>query len=219
MEAWTVWVVAVLAILLVWVAFLAGRRQGRALLEDRVLRRALSTKVRDVMTRPVVFVRQGTPAEEAARIMYERNVGCLPVLDAQGRWRVSQPSLTSRDPGTSPFAVLRGPRLKGEDRRCGGSLRRDPFPTHRGGHDAAGHCRPRGRADIGRRRQDDRSRPAPYPGDKGQRSAGSGVAARLVGPLRPAKPVTGGQHSLMDSVFAEPLCFGLQRKARICITG
>lgn len=85
MEAWTVWVVAVLAILLVWVAFMAGRRQGRALLEDRVLRRALSTKVRDVMTRPVVFVRQGTPAEEAARIMYERNVGCLPVLDAQGR--------------------------------------------------------------------------------------------------------------------------------------
>ncbi|MGH2655532.1 MAG: CBS domain-containing protein [Actinomycetota bacterium] len=37
------------------------------------------------MTRPVVFVQEDTSVEQAARIMYERNIGCLPVVDRLGR--------------------------------------------------------------------------------------------------------------------------------------
>lgn len=77
--SWLVWVVVAGAMLLAWAAYLTGRA-GRSLLEDRALRRALCTKVGHVMTRPVVFAQEDTSVEEAARIMYERNIGCLPVV-------------------------------------------------------------------------------------------------------------------------------------------
>jgi CBS domain-containing protein len=85
MEAWPVWAVIAGATLLAWAAYLVGMRRGRASLEDRALRRALGTKVRHVMTRPVMFVREDTSVEDAARVMYGRNIGCLPVVDRQGR--------------------------------------------------------------------------------------------------------------------------------------
>jgi acetoin utilization protein AcuB len=46
------------------------------------LRGVLDTLVvRDVMTRGVVSVRAGTSIREAARLMYERRVGALPVVE------------------------------------------------------------------------------------------------------------------------------------------
>lgn len=41
--------------------------------------------VRDVMAAPVVSVREGTPAADAAHAMRTQRTGCLPVLDAGGR--------------------------------------------------------------------------------------------------------------------------------------
>lgn len=40
-------------------------------------------KMRDIMSRPVVAVEPGYPLEEAARIMIERKIGSLPVLDGE----------------------------------------------------------------------------------------------------------------------------------------
>ena len=44
-----------------------------------------STRVSEVMTRSVVTVSPGASVREAARLMAERNVGALPVVDEGGR--------------------------------------------------------------------------------------------------------------------------------------
>lgn len=41
--------------------------------------------VRDVMRRDVISVRPATPALEAARLMVEHKVGCVPVVDGEHR--------------------------------------------------------------------------------------------------------------------------------------
>lgn len=40
-------------------------------------------RVRQIMSRPVVTVEGGCPVEEAARIMVERKIGCLPIMDGE----------------------------------------------------------------------------------------------------------------------------------------
>ncbi|HEY8490466.1 MAG TPA: CBS domain-containing protein, partial [Dehalococcoidia bacterium] len=41
-------------------------------------------RVRDVMRRPAIVASPQDPLEQAARLMYERKIGCLPVVD-EGR--------------------------------------------------------------------------------------------------------------------------------------
>ena len=46
-------------------------------------------RVRQIMSRPVITVEGDCPVEEAARIMVERKIGCLPVMDGEklaGSW-------------------------------------------------------------------------------------------------------------------------------------
>jgi CBS domain-containing protein len=43
-----------------------------------------SVNVSEAMTRDVVTVEEATPLEEAARLMIRHQIGCLPVLDADG---------------------------------------------------------------------------------------------------------------------------------------
>jgi acetoin utilization protein AcuB len=40
-------------------------------------------RVRQIMSRPVITVEGDCPVEEAARIMVERKIGCLPVMDGE----------------------------------------------------------------------------------------------------------------------------------------
>lgn len=42
-------------------------------------------RVRDIMTTPVHACRVGDPANEAARLMWERNCGAIPVVQEEGR--------------------------------------------------------------------------------------------------------------------------------------
>ncbi|MCH8538288.1 MAG: CBS domain-containing protein [Alkalimonas sp.] len=44
-----------------------------------------SRKVRHVMTSPVISVFEKTPIKEAAALLLDHNVGCLPVVDAEQR--------------------------------------------------------------------------------------------------------------------------------------
>lgn len=47
----------------------------------------LTRAAQEIMTREVVTVQASTPVEEAARLMLERGVSCLPVVDDRGRAR------------------------------------------------------------------------------------------------------------------------------------
>ena len=39
----------------------------------------------DIMTSPVITVTRDTPVREAAKLMIEKNIGCVAVVDAEGR--------------------------------------------------------------------------------------------------------------------------------------
>lgn len=47
----------------------------------------LTQAAREIMTEEVVTVQASTPVEEAARLMLERGVSCLPVVDNEGHPR------------------------------------------------------------------------------------------------------------------------------------
>ncbi len=42
-----------------------------------------TVKVQDIMTREVITVTPDTPVEEAARLMVEKRIGCLPVMEKE----------------------------------------------------------------------------------------------------------------------------------------
>ncbi|RMG98824.1 MAG: CBS domain-containing protein [Candidatus Dadabacteria bacterium] len=52
---------------------------------EEELRRMAATTVEEIMTPDPVTVTEDTPVEEVARIMAERHIHTLPVLDAEGR--------------------------------------------------------------------------------------------------------------------------------------
>ena len=57
---------------------------GATRLEFHELLYLLDTvRVQDMMTREVISVSPDTPVEEAARIMVEKRIGCLPVLEGK----------------------------------------------------------------------------------------------------------------------------------------
>jgi nucleotide-binding universal stress UspA family protein/predicted transcriptional regulator len=70
---------------------------------------------RDLMTRPVVTIREDATLEEAARLMLDRGIGGLPVIDAAGRLRgiVTESDFCQKE-RCVPFSLYRAPRLFGE---------------------------------------------------------------------------------------------------------
>lgn len=70
------------------------------------------TRVGEVMTREVVTAHPLDPVEEAARVMRERKIGCLPVLEDEAWWASSR-GLTfwmpsSGSPGSRSPRAARG---------------------------------------------------------------------------------------------------------------
>jgi CBS-domain-containing membrane protein len=102
---WVVWVVVAAIAALVGAAYLAGRRRARQVLAGVPWSWALSTEVREVMSTPPRVVREETTLEEAARLMLDEGIGCLPVVDAAGGMVgiVTESDLT----GARPWLSLR----------------------------------------------------------------------------------------------------------------
>lgn len=100
-----VWVVVAAIVVLVSAAYLAGRKRARQILAGRSMDLALSTEVREVMSTPPRVVREETTIEEAARVMLDEGIGCLPVVDADSGMVgiVTESDLT----GARPWLSLR----------------------------------------------------------------------------------------------------------------
>lgn len=81
---WVIWVVVAGIVILLSAAYLAGRRRARQVLAGRSMELALWTEVREVMSAPPRVVREETTIEEAARVMLDEGIGCLPVVDGDG---------------------------------------------------------------------------------------------------------------------------------------
>jgi len=56
----------------------------------------------DVMSSPVIYVMEGTPVAEIARVLIDRNISAVPVVDSSGRLVgiVSEGDLVSRNTST-----------------------------------------------------------------------------------------------------------------------
>ena len=72
-------------VVLVSLAYMAGRTRARQVLEERALEAALVTKVEALMSQPIVVVSSETTVGQAAEILLDRGFGSLPVVDAAGR--------------------------------------------------------------------------------------------------------------------------------------
>jgi CBS domain-containing protein len=71
--------------------------------------------VRDIMTHPAITVPECATLEEAARTMLDRRIGCLPVVDPQGRLAgiITESDFTGTE-RCIPFSTFRAPRLFGQ---------------------------------------------------------------------------------------------------------
>ena len=71
--------------------------------------------VRQIMCTPVITVDENCSLEEAAKIMLERNVGGLPVVDDRGNLSgiVTESDFVAREKGI-PFSIYRYPQMFGE---------------------------------------------------------------------------------------------------------
>jgi CBS domain-containing protein len=104
---WVVWVVVGAIVILVSVAYLAGRTRARQILAGRSIESAIpSTRADDVMSSPVKVVREAHTVEDAARMMLDEGIRCLPVVGADGGivGIVTESDLT----GARPWLSLRG---------------------------------------------------------------------------------------------------------------
>ena len=72
-------------------------------------------KAREIMSQPVLVIRQDATLDEAARLMLEKDVGGLPVVDAAGRLVgiVTESDFAAKERGV-PFSTLRYPQVFGE---------------------------------------------------------------------------------------------------------
>ncbi len=74
--------------------------------------------VRELMVQPVIVVREGTTLEEVARTLLERRIGCVPVVDAQGRLTgiVTESDFAAKEQGIPfcAFSIYRHPQVLGE---------------------------------------------------------------------------------------------------------
>jgi CBS domain-containing protein len=104
---WAVWAVIAAILVLVWAAYLGGRTRARQILAGRSIGPALaSTRVDEVMSSPAKVVSEAVTVGEAARMMLDERIRCLPVVGADGRMMgiVTESDLT----GARPWLSLHG---------------------------------------------------------------------------------------------------------------
>lgn len=72
-------------------------------------------KASEIMTQPVHTVRETSFLEESARLMLDRNIGCLPVIDAAGKLVgiLTESDFAAKERGI-PFSLYRFPQVFGE---------------------------------------------------------------------------------------------------------
>ena len=71
-------------------------------------------KVREIMSSPVVTVREDTPMLEVARLMVQRRIGGVPVVRRDGRLvGIVTESVFAATEGAVPFSLLRLPQVFG----------------------------------------------------------------------------------------------------------
>jgi CBS domain-containing protein len=102
---WVVWALLGAMVVFVGVAYLAGRTRAGQILAGRSMEATLSAEVREVMSKPARVVRTETTLEEAARVMLEQGIGCLPVVGTNNEMVgiVTESDLT----GARPWLSLR----------------------------------------------------------------------------------------------------------------
>jgi len=69
-------------------------------------------QVKDIMTTPAIVARESASLEALARLMLDHRIGCVPVVDAEGRLVgiVTESDFTGSD-AFVPFSVYQHPRL------------------------------------------------------------------------------------------------------------
>lgn len=70
--------------------------------------------VRDFMTQPVIVVDEDMTLEAIAGLMLEKNIGCVPVVDKNGRicGVITESDFAAKEKGI-PFSTFRAPQLFG----------------------------------------------------------------------------------------------------------
>jgi CBS domain-containing protein len=71
-------------------------------------------KVSEIMSTPPVTVDESTSLEDVARLMLDKGIGCVPVVDANGSISgvVTESSFSAKSKGI-PFSTFRAPQLLG----------------------------------------------------------------------------------------------------------
>ena len=71
-------------------------------------------KVKEIMTQPVITITEDTPLQEVAKIMLERRIGGLPVINKSGELTgmVTESDFTAKEKSV-PFSMFRAPQLFG----------------------------------------------------------------------------------------------------------
>lgn len=70
---------------------------------------------RNLMTSPVIVVEESTTLEQAARLMLEKGIGCLPVVDSHGSLKgILTESDFAGSPRGIPFSLYKFPQVFGE---------------------------------------------------------------------------------------------------------
>lgn len=69
-------------------------------------------KAREIMTQPVITVKPDATLDEIARLMLTYNIGCVPVVDGQGKLCgiVTESDFSAKEHGI-PFSTLRLPQV------------------------------------------------------------------------------------------------------------
>lgn len=72
-------------------------------------------KVTEIMTQPVTVVREDATLGEVARTMLDRSIGCVPVVDTEGKLAgvIVESDFTGKERGF-PFSAYMAPELLGE---------------------------------------------------------------------------------------------------------
>ncbi len=71
--------------------------------------------VRQIMTTPVITVEEGCSLQDAAKMMLDRNIGCLPVVDDRDELCgiLTESDFVAKEKGI-PFSIYRFPQMFGE---------------------------------------------------------------------------------------------------------
>lgn len=104
---WAVWAVIGAILVLASAAYLGGKSRARQILAGRSIGPALSSmRVDEVMSSPAKVVPEAVSVGEAARMMLDEGIRCLPVVGADGKMVgiVTESDLT----GARPWLSLHG---------------------------------------------------------------------------------------------------------------